>query len=249
MDGRDGVNRISGGTGNDGISSGAGNDYLSGDDGDDRIYGGAGNDGLSGGDGNDLINGGSGSDVMDGGSGINLLSYSDSDAGVSVNLATGENSDGDTFSSFQNLRGGNYNDVLTGDAGNNVIDGRLGYDTLTGGAGADTFQFNTAVQGDQSGDGPPADTITDFNSVEGDVFDLRTIDADTSVDGDQAFHFIGCGDFTNVAGELQVVPSDDATPQDYVQIEGDINGDGTGDLIIQVHGDAGHGWTADDFMM
>jgi hypothetical protein len=80
------------------------------------------------------------------------------------------------------------------------------------------------------------------------VFDLRTIDADTSVDGDQAFHFID-GDFTRTAGELRVVPSDDATPQDYVQIEGDIDGNGTGDLIIQVRGDVDHNWTANDFIM
>ena len=68
-----------------------------------EVSGGAGNDWLTGGDGNDSITGGNGSDVMDGGSGINTLSYSDAKAGVSVNLATGENSDGDTLSNFQNL--------------------------------------------------------------------------------------------------------------------------------------------------
>jgi serralysin len=150
----------------DTITGTAGVDGLQGGPGDDWISGYGGNDWMSGGDGNDRINGGSGSDVMDGGSGVNLLSYGGSDAGVSVNLATGQNSHGDIFANFQNLSGSTHNDVLTGDAGTNVIDGGSGHDTLTGGAGADTFQFNSAAQGDQNGDGPPADTITDFNSVD-----------------------------------------------------------------------------------
>jgi Ca2+-binding RTX toxin-like protein len=136
---------------------------------------------------------------------------------------------------------------LTGDAGNNVLDGNEGHDVLTGNSGADTFRFDSAHQGSQSGEEPPADTVTDFSSIEGDIFDLSWIDADTTVDGNQAFHFIGGGNFSNTAGELPVVAN--ATPQDHVQIEGDIDGDGIGDLIVLVQGDVNHDWTADDFIM
>src|SRR3569832_734017 len=74
---------------------------------------------------------------------------------------------------FDNVKGKNSNDFLTGDRQNNllvgnggddIISGGAGNDTLTGGLGADTFVFNN-ILGD-------VDIITDFNAVENDKIQI-----------------------------------------------------------------------------
>uniref|UniRef100_UPI0023EEFB3A beta strand repeat-containing protein n=1 Tax=Pseudomonas sp. RIT-PI-S TaxID=3035295 RepID=UPI0023EEFB3A len=65
------------------------------------------------------------------------------------------------------LFGQGGNDTLNGGAGNDILVGGTGNDTLTGGAGADTFMW---VKGDTG-----TDTITDFNTKEGDVIDLSDL--------------------------------------------------------------------------
>lgn len=62
------------------------------------------------------------------------------------------------------ISGTDGDDVLVGTDFGDVIYGGLGADNLTGGLGADIFSY--AAQGE----GP--DTITDFNTAEGDVFQL-----------------------------------------------------------------------------
>ena len=65
-------------------------------------------------------------------------------AGVTVNLATGQaaggHAQGDTLSSIENLIGGIYADVLTGDTGANRLQGGYGNDILAGGAGHDLLE-------------------------------------------------------------------------------------------------------------
>ena len=84
------------------------------------------------------------------GSGSDRAIYAGSDAGVTVNLATGTgqggHAEGDTLMRIEDLIGSAYDDILTGDGGNN---------RLVGGAGADVFVFNT-------GDGVVGDAIADF---------------------------------------------------------------------------------------
>ena len=160
--------KASGADGNDvfsgfqSISSGSFDDQLTGDAQDNAFIAGA---------GNDTINGGAGRD---------MLSFQVATGGVTASLATGTSSgaDGnDSFINIENLRGSEFADMLSGDAGNNRIQGRdggdaidggagddslhggYGNDTLTGGAGNDTFQY--------SGGGEGVDRITDF--VAGDV--------------------------------------------------------------------------------
>lgn len=114
--------------------------HLAGAGGNDRLYGRAGDDTLEGGAGNDYLRGDAGRDVIDGGHGTDTLSYWGHNSGVRVNLATGYSSDGDVFSSIENLLGSNRGaDHLTGDANANHIRGALGHDTLVGGDGNDSL--------------------------------------------------------------------------------------------------------------
>jgi Ca2+-binding RTX toxin-like protein len=110
------------------IAGGAGNDTLDGAGGDDTLFGGPGNDSLIGGLGNDTA------DYLD----------FDATTGVTVNLSNplAQNTVGagtDTLAGIENLRGGNFNDVLIGDAGANRLEGGNGSDVLRGLGGADTL--------------------------------------------------------------------------------------------------------------
>ena len=138
-------NKLEGLGGNDSLGGGDGNDLLDGGSGNDQLRGDAGNDTILGGDGNDYITGGSGDDSLVGGDGIDTADYyySDTSAGIVVNLATGTASGGggnDTLSGIENVNGSNFNDLITGDAGNNGLSGNDGNDTLLGGAGEDYLQ-------------------------------------------------------------------------------------------------------------
>lgn len=84
------------------------------------------------------------------------------DLGATNNLAT-ENE-------VMTVLGTAGGDTITGTGGSDVLTGNLGGDTLTGGAGADTFVFNRALGVTN------VDSITDFNSAEGDSIALaRTV--------------------------------------------------------------------------
>ena len=139
---------IDGGAGNDTIWTGYGNDSLGGGSGDDSLYGEGGDDTLSGGAGSDMLYGSSGTDTA---------AYTDSDAGVTVNLGTGSASGGhatgDTLSSIENLIGSGFGDTLTGDSGANVLSGMGGADFLYGGAGNDTLDGGDGVDSLYGGDG------------------------------------------------------------------------------------------------
>ena len=117
------------------LDGGAGDDVLRGGNGDDTLLGNAGMD--------DLV-GGAGADHLDGGAGIDDQAfYSDSSAGVDVNLltglGTGGDAEGDTLVDIEHLLGSGFDDVLTGDASNNRLNGRAGNDELYGGEGNDTL--------------------------------------------------------------------------------------------------------------
>ena len=124
------------------------------------------NDTLTGNTGNNLIIDSLGNDVLDGLAGTDTVSYETATAGVTVSLALAgvQNTVGagtDTLSNFENLRGGNFNDILTGNAGNNTLTGGAGNDTMTGGSGQDNFVFNTTLNASTN-----KDTITDFSPVD-----------------------------------------------------------------------------------
>jgi Ca2+-binding RTX toxin-like protein len=107
------------------------------------------NDTLTGDANNNVLNGGAGADTLIGGAGNDTVTYATSTAGVVANLTTasgsGGDAAGDTYSSIENLTGGNFNDTLIGDANNNALDGAAGDDILIGGVGADTLTGGTGV--------------------------------------------------------------------------------------------------------
>ncbi|WP_374394641.1 Hint domain-containing protein [Tabrizicola sp.] len=196
--GQAGVDTLRGGDGDDLLYGGSENDDLAGEAGNDTLYGGAGVDALAGGDGNDLLLGEDGADVLDGGagddtlrggaggdslnggSGMDFVDYSDSNAGVSVNLSTnsfsggyaagdsGAGVDGIIGSAFNDTLVGfdgssnstvagadNYTNIFYGGAGDDSISGLGGGDVLYGGADNDTVSGNDGddlVRGDAGND-------------------------------------------------------------------------------------------------
>jgi Ca2+-binding RTX toxin-like protein len=145
-----GGDSLQGNRGNEISTGGVGDDYRRGGAEDDILDGFGGNDVLFGYRGNDTLNGGPGNDTLVGGLGSDNLN---GDSGNDT-LDGGKGSD--------NLDGGTGDDFLSGDRGNDV---------LTGGAGADDFFFSFSSDGSYG-----TDTITDFNSAEGDkiVLDSET---------------------------------------------------------------------------
>jgi Ca2+-binding RTX toxin-like protein len=163
---------------------------------DDVLTGNAGTNMIFGVGGNDTIEGGDGADWLDGGQGIDTLSYAGSNAGVAVDLTTGQanggHATGDFFGGvgnggFENLTGSAFGDTLTGDTGANTIDGgdgddiirgAAGADVLLGGAGSDTVSYagsNAAVTVDltaqtATGGHATGDTISGFENVVGSDF-------------------------------------------------------------------------------
>lgn len=159
------------------------------------------------------------------------------DAGT---LRTGEtlrfNGSGETDGAFL-LFGGQGNDVLIGGRGSDMLRGNVGADVLDGGAGADVFRYQFVAESDAAG----RDTIVGF-APGSDRIDLSRIDANSRADGNQAFTFIGSAAFSpGVAGQLRVYQDGGSW-----FVEGDVDGDGVADLIIQVNTD-GQPLTGNDF--
>lgn len=190
----------------------------------ENALGGSGNDTLIGNAANNVLDGGAGQDVMSGGAG-NDNYYVDNvrdvvteagNAGTDTVYAAitytlgknfenlvltggaGINGTGNTANNI--LTGSDAANLLNGSAGNDILIGAGGADRLTGGRGADIFTFLAAS--DSLSGIATRDTITDFKVREGDHINLSAIDANTSLDGDQAFSYIGGGSFTD-AGQLR----------------------------------------------
>lgn len=105
------------------------------------------------------------------------------------------------------LYGGNGDDRLDGFAGNDTLEGGSGNDILTGGFGADELRGRGGADrldfdnGDESDPKAP-DLILDFTRSQGDRVDLRDIDANEQLAGNQNFAFIGQAQFTG-AGQVR----------------------------------------------
>jgi hypothetical protein len=139
------------------------------------------------------------------------------------------------------LLGGAGTDVLRGGAGDDIIYGGLNSDTMTGGGGNDIFRYGSAAESTTAS----RDGIGDFNL--GDILDLAGVDADSTLDGNQAFAFIGSGMFSGHAGELRATDGGGGV----WTVSGDVDGNGAADFefTVTVTDFAVHPLTASDFLL
>lgn len=154
--------------GRDNITTGNGDDQIDGGDANDTIQGGAGADTLDGGEGD--IDGAGGTRFIPTGGANDTVSYSLSDASVTVDLgagtASGGHADGDVFiffdsdnngtldtNTFESAAGSGFDDTLTGDGRINVLTGNAGDDALTALAGADTLNGGAGLDTLDAGNG------------------------------------------------------------------------------------------------
>ena len=127
------------------------------------------------------------------------------------------------------LRGGNGADVLVGQQGDDRLQGDLGADRLIGGAGRDTFVFTSFS--DSKIEAPQRDVIVAFQR-SADKIDLSAIDGHRGQAGNQAFDFVGTAGFdgANRQGDVRIQRFGSG-----VVVSVDVDGDGRGDMLIEVH--------------
>jgi Ca2+-binding RTX toxin-like protein len=179
----------------------AGDDTVNGRGGDDRLLGGTGDDTLNGNVGNDALIGGAGADALNGGRGVDRVQYSDSSAGLTVDLQNATNNTGiaagDSYSSVENLYGSNFNDRLFGDAaantiwgadGNDVLNGRAGDDRLLGGDGNDILIGGSGADTLKGGAGRDRAQYTDSDT--GLTADLKYAGENTGIAAGDTYHSI-----------------------------------------------------------
>ena len=201
------------------------NDVLAGDNGNNFLVGGDGNDGLWGSNGDDWLYGGAGADRLEGGSGTDVAIYSQSVAGVTIDLSApdddgyvrgnGGDAEGDRLKNIEDLWGSTHGDVLSGDSGNNFLWGNAGNDALHGGGGAD-WLTGGAGEDTVSYGGSPAGVNVRLHSfragggdAEGDIFWGVTTWTYTdkgetvSVEVPDIVHLTGSGGADVLAGDVR----------------------------------------------
>ncbi len=184
-----------------------GNDHLNGGGGADWLYGGEGNDtyvlddttGLPGFESYDTV-------AESSASGLDTVRVNSSTSNPGSYTLTDNVENGTiTGTASFDLRGNDLNNKLIGNSaansltglgGNDVVQGGGGADTLFGGTGQDRFVF-TALTDSGIGKGL-RDVIRNFTT--GDVIDVRQIDANSTLAGNQAF--VMDTDGVSSAGEI-----------------------------------------------
>ncbi|KQZ06421.1 hypothetical protein ASD21_01970 [Caulobacter sp. Root1455] len=128
------------------------------------------------------------------------------------------------------LYGGTGDDVLHGGDGADRLQGGPGNDTYIGGDGADRFVFT-----DVPASGSTLETVTVYQI--GDILDFSDIDANWNRDGNQAFRWLGQGDFTGRPGEMIIRHYGEGMSA-YTEIFVDVDGNGLGDMAVKLN----NGW-------
>jgi len=242
---------------NDTIIGSNGSDYVESFAGNDILNGGNGNDYMAGGTGNDTYYVNSTGDFVSEAAGAGTdrvyATVSDTlDANVEYLYLSGTAANG-TGNTLNNTVYGNAyvntlsglagNDTLFGLAGNDKLYGGTGADTLTGGAGTDRlyggsdsyrdlFDFNSITEAKVGSS--YRDKVYNFKSGTDDI-DLKTIDANQNLSGDQAFKF---STKTATANSVWYVKADIDSDglQDDIIVKGDINGNTTAEFELGVVG-------------
>ncbi|SPF81320.1 M10 family metallopeptidase C-terminal domain-containing protein [Pseudoprimorskyibacter insulae] len=134
----------------------------------------------------------------DGGTG--KLIIDDHFSGVATNrIEVFRTTDGDRFLKTTNtctatddiIVGASGSETLEGNDGSDVIAGGGSKDVLYGGADADYFVYASAT--DSTTTSTARDTIMDFSQADGDIINLKGVDANANLAGDNAFVFLGAG--------------------------------------------------------
>lgn len=192
------------------VTGAAGNDTLISIE---QVIGTGNGDTIVGSAGDDVIDGGAGADTIDGGAGSDTISFASAGGGKNVVLG-GANTDGDSYTSIENIIGSAYGDSLGGDGGDNRIEGGSGDDTLDGGGGNDTASYagaaaavtvSLAIAGAQNTAGAGTDTLTSFENLLGSAYnDILTGDANANIlDGGSGDDLLigGAGADTLIGGQ------------------------------------------------
>ncbi|MGG7645384.1 peroxidase family protein [Rhodovulum sp. YNF3179] len=212
--GRDGADRMMAGAGDDLVEGGAGDDVIHGEDGDDTFLATAGDDGI------DIYFGDAGADTIDLSAIQENLQVRLGSAGGDRGSVSGRDADSalgtDTLWSVENAIGGAGDDAIVASEAVNLMDG---------GEGDDVFIFETVS-------GADGDMIRGFSV--GDQLCFSDIDADASMDGDQAFTLAGAG-MTAGAGQLSVA-HDSAGGHDVTLVRGEADGE-TFEVTLSGHHD------------
>ncbi|MFC3166553.1 M10 family metallopeptidase C-terminal domain-containing protein [Paracoccus fontiphilus] len=250
LDGGAGNNVLRGGAGHDTLLGGAGQDSLFGDADNDLLTGAVGNDRLDGGAGADTMRGGTGNDIYLVDHARDLVVEAASQgidtvhSRVTMQLSphvenlvlTGQAAINGTGNALANrLTGQAGANQLTGGAGNDVLNGMAGQDTVNGGAGSDilyggmdaardVFVFNTVAD---SAAGAGRDRIMDFRPGVDDI-DLRALDAENRIAGNQAFDFSGGTADANAVWFVKTGAG--------LILRADVNGDRLADFEIALTG-------------
>ena len=182
---------IEGTDGDDTLTGTSGTDTINGRSGDDILDGLADDDTLNGGSGDDRLEGGPGVDELDGGAGEDYALYTDSAAGVTIDLSApdangyvngaGGDAQGDKLKNIENLWGSDHEDHLTGDSNNNALLGFDGDDRLYGGGGDDGLLGGAGT--DMLDGGAGEDWAFYLSSAAGVTIDLSVTDANGYVIG------------------------------------------------------------------
>ena len=248
LTGNAGANTLIGGSGNDTMAGGGGHDTLQGGIGNDVLTGGTGLDrfvvesgtdrvtdlGLGGGDALAVAVGATANATLAAAwtasaASVNAGTIGLIAAGFQANLTAATGGSGWSVTNSGNTTaiafiGSTHADSLTGGDANDTLTGGGGADRLVGGGGGDVFRFLAVTD---SPVGVLRDIIVDFKVVDGDRLDLRSIDANSLVLGNQAFVSIGSAVFSGAAGELRLASG---------ILQADVSGDGAADMEIELTG-------------
>jgi Ca2+-binding RTX toxin-like protein len=113
---------------------------------------GSADDTFSGSPFNNVVNPGGGQNVLDGLGGGDMLDYSGYEEGVNVNLAGGGVA-GDSATSFENVKGSDFVDTITGGVESNTVRSGKGNDNVKGGSGDDTLRLGPGNDRARGGSG------------------------------------------------------------------------------------------------